>query len=712
MKRSTFVATSAAAGGALVLGFEFTPSGRLGSIAGAATTRLAGFVTIAADETVTIVQPQAEMGQGVQTSIPMLVAEELDCDWARVHVESFPTIDKIYNNPAFGIMGTGGSSSVRGFFMPARKVGAQARAMLVAAAAQKFGVAASELRTQNGVVFHDGSSRKATYGELVAAASLLTPPADVTLKTPDKFTLIGKPVKRLDIRDKVTGRATFGIDVVVPGMLYAAIRQSPVFGGTVGQFDETNILKRPGVKKVVNLKNAVAVVADKFWHAKIALDALNITWIDGPNAALDDKKIAEALAAGLNDDAAAGVAKQVGDAVAALKTAAKVVSAEYHVPYLAHATMEPMTCTAHVTADSCEIWAPTQGPGPLQQVAARFTNLTPDKIKVHQTYLGGGFGRRFSMDFAIQAIMISQAAGAPVKLIWTREEDIQHDVYRPVSATRIKAGLDAAGNLVAWQQRIASPSISGMNPGFGPPQKVDSTSVEGSADKRYTIPNFLVDYVRKDFAVPIFYWRSVGNSQNGFFFESMLDEVAHAAGKDPYEFRRALVADKPRLLNVLEMTAKLGNWGKPMPKGSGRGIALCESFGSMVGEVAEVSVGKDNALRVHRVAVVVDCGTAVNPDTVTAQMQSAVNFGLTAALFGEINIAKGRVTQHNFYDYQMVRLANAPHIDVEIVKSTAPPTGVGEPGTPPIAPAVANAIFAATGKRIRTLPLVKAGFTA
>ena len=712
MKRSTFVATGAAAGGALVLGFEFVPSGRIASFADAATTRLVGFVTIASDETITIVQPQAEMGQGVQTSIPMLVAEELDCDWSRVRVESFPAIDKIYNNPAFGIMGTGGSSSVRGWFMPARKVGAQARAMLVAAAAQKFGVAASELRTQNGVVHHDASSRKATYGELAGAAAALTPPADVTLKTHDKFTLIGKPVKRLDIRDKVDGRAQFGIDVVVPGMLYAAIRQSPVFGGTVGHYDEANTLKRPGIKKVVNLKNAVAVVADRFWRAKSALDALNIGWSDGPNASLDDAKIAADLKAALDDDASAAVAKQVGDAAAALKGAAKVVSAEYHVPYLAHATMEPMNCTAHVTADSCEIWAPTQFPGPIVQVAQRFTNLTPDKIKIHQTYLGGGFGRRANMDFVIQAIMLSQAAGAPVKLIWTREEDIQHDVYRPVSTTHIKAGLDSTGNLVAWQQRIASPSIFGMNPGFGPPQKIDDSSVEGSADKRYSIPNFLVDYVRKDFAVPVFFWRSVGNSQNGFFFESMLDEVAHAAGKDPYEFRRALLKDTPKLLNVLEMTAKLGNWGKPLPKGSARGIALCESFGSTVGEVAEISVDKGNSLRVHRVAVVIDCGTVVNPDTVVAQMQGGVNFGLTAALFGAINIAKGRVEQHNFYDYQMVRLANAPHIDVEIVTSSGPPTGVGEPGTPPIAPAVANAIFAVTGKRIRTLPFVKAGFTA
>jgi len=708
MKRATFVTTTAAASGALVLGFEIPLTGRRAAVA--ATTRLQGFVSIAPDGTVTIVQPQSEMGQGVMTSIPMLVAEELDCDWSQVRVESFPAIAPIYNNPTFGIMGTGGSSSILGWYMPARKIGAQARAMLLAAAAQKFGVAASDLRTQKGVVYHDATSRKATYGELASAAAALAAPANVTLKTPDKFNLIGKPVKRVDIPDKVTGRAQFGIDVVVPGMLYAAIKQSPVFGGTVGHYDDRATLKRPGVRKVVNLKNAVAVVADRFWRAKSALDALDIAWIDGPGRALDDAKIGAALKAGFDEPAA--VAKAVGDAAGALKSAAKVIDAEYSVPYLAHATMEPMNCTAHVKADSCEIWAPTQFPGPMQQVASKLTNLSADKITIHQTYLGGGFGRRAAMDFPIQAILISQATGAPVKLIWTREEDIQHDVYRPTSTTRIKAGLDASGKLVAWQQRIVSPSIFGTNPGFGPPEKIDSSSVEGSADKRYAIANFTVDYVRKDFAVPVFFWRSVGNSQNGFFFESMLDEVAHAAAKDPFEFRRELVKGTPNLLNVLEKVASNSGWGKPLPKGYGRGIALHESFGSIVGEVAEVSVDAKNALRVHRVWVVVDCGTVVNPDTVEAQMQSAVNFGLSAALFGAITIANGHVAQHNFYDYQMVRLAQAPQIEVEIVKSSGPPTGVGEPGTPPIAPAVANAIFTITGKRVRTLPFVKAGFTA
>ncbi len=505
MKRANFVATTAAASGVFALGFELPLKPRLAEAAeGAPAIRLQGFVRIAPDETVTIVSPQAEMGQGVATSIPMLVAEELDCDWARVRIESFPTVDKIYNNPAFGTMGTGGSSSVRGWYLPARKVGGQARAMLVAAAAAKFGVPATDLRTQNGVVYHDASSRKATYGELASAAAALTAPTDVTLKTADKFTIIGKPLRRLDLRDKVTGRAGFGIDVVVPGMLFAAIKQSPVFGGGVGRYEESSILKRPGVKKVVNLKSGVAVVADRYWRAKSALDAMAITWQDGANAALDETAIATAIAAGFSETAL--VAKKVGDPDAALASAAKVGTAEYHVPYLAHAPMEPMNCTASVTADRCEIWAPTQAPGPVVGVAARLTNLAPDKVTVHMTYLGGGFGRRFAMDFVQQAILLSQAAGAPVKVIWSREEDVQHDVYRPRSSTRIKAGLDASGKLVAWQQRIVSPSIANASPNApNPPTKADSTSVEGSADKRYTIPNFIVDYVPKDFAVPVFF---------------------------------------------------------------------------------------------------------------------------------------------------------------------------------------------------------------
>jgi isoquinoline 1-oxidoreductase beta subunit len=707
MKRGTFVAATGA--GALVLGFD-VPGSTGSRIASASPERLAGWVRIDRDETITIVAPQSEMGQGVATSIPMLVAEELDADWAHVRHETFPEVAKLYNNPAFGMMGTGGSSSIKGFYLPARKVGAQARAVLIAAAAQRLGVPASELRTQTGSVYHDASKRSVTYGKLVELAATLPVPADVTLKSPAQFTTIGKPVKRLDIRDKVTGRAGFGIDIKVPGMRYAAIRHSPVFGGSVGHFDANSISHLPGVIKVVNLKTAVGVVADRYWHAKKAVDALQITWNDGAGAALDDAAISRALTAGFDEPA--DVAKQLGDADKALAGAAKTITAEYNVPYLAHAPMEPLNCTAHVTETSCEIWAPTQAPTIVQLTATAVTKLPPDKVTVHQTFLGGGFGRKFATDFIVQAIALSGAAKAPVKLIWTREEDVQHDLYRPVSATRISAGIDASGNLIAWKQRVVSPSIRAAAPElFGPAKGADPQSVEGSADKSYAIPNFLVDNVTKTFTVPVWFWRSVGNSQNGFFFESMLDEVAHAAGKDPVEFRKALLDGQPRMLAVLEKAAELGSWGKPLPKGSGRGVALHKSFESIVAEVAEVSVDKDNVLRVHRVACAIDCGTVVNPNTVVAQVQSAVNYGLTAALFGEISIAKGRVAQNNFYDYRIVKLAEAPHIDVAIVPSAEAPTGVGEPGLPPLAPAVGNAIFAATGKRVRRLPLVKAGFT-
>jgi isoquinoline 1-oxidoreductase beta subunit len=708
MKRGTFVATAGAAAGTFALGFDVVVPGH-GRMAAAGPERLAGWVRIAADETVTIVAPQSEMGQGVATSIPMLVAEELDCDWAHVRHESFPTVDKAYVNPAFGMMGTGGSATIRGFFMPARTLGAQARAMLIAAAAQQWGVPPTELRTKAGVVHHDASARSVTYGKLAALAATMPVPEKVTLKSAGDFTLIGKPVKRLDIHDKVTGRAVFGIDIKVPGMLFAAIRQSPVFGGTVAHVDSAQVAHMPGVHKVVDLKNAVAVVADRYWRAKKAVDALKITWNDGAGATVDDASIATALTAGFGETAE--VAKQTGDADKALSGVAKTISAEYRVPYLAHAPMEPLNCTAHVTATSCEIWAPTQSPTIVQLTAAGITKMPANKIVVHQTFLGGGFGRKFAADFVAQAVMVSQAAGAPVKLIWTREEDVQHDLYRPVSATRITAGLDAAGNLVAWKQRVVSPSIRAASPLLGPPKGADPSSVEGSADKSYAIPNFTVDYVMKNFSVPVWFWRSVGNSQNGFFFESMLDEVAHAAGKDPLEFRRSLLPGQARMLALLDKAAALGKWGTPLPAGHGRGLALHQAFGSIVAEVAEVSVSKDNALRIHRVACAIDCGTVVNPDTVVAQVQSAVNYGLTAALFGEISIQKGRVAQNNFYDYRILKLAEAPHIEVAIVDSSESPTGVGEPGLPPIAPAVANAIFAATGKRIRTLPLVKAGFT-
>ena len=711
MNRSSFLTASALAGGGLLLDFSLPMTARRAEAATAATP-IGAWIKISPDNIVAIYAPQSEMGQGVMTSLPMLVAEELDADWSRVIVDA-PQVDKAYNNPPFQTMATGGSSAIRGFFMPLRQAGAGARAMLVSAAATQWNVPASELRTEKSMVYHDASKRSASYGSLATAAAAIAPPTKVDLKPREAWTIIGKKIARVDTPAKVQGKAGFGIDVRVPGMVYAAIRHAPMFGSTIASIDATPIKAFKGPHHVLNLKTATVVVSDRYYRAKKAVEALKITYTGGDET-LNSAKIEAALRAGMNDKPV--IAASVGDAAGVLASASKVVSAEYHAPYLAHATMEPMNCTASVTKTSCEVWAPSQAPGPLAGLAAKMTGLPPSAIKIHTTFLGGGFGRRFNLDFAAEALQISMMIAKPVKLVWSREEDIQHDCFRPTSLTQLKGALDASGNLIAWQQRIVTPSIVVSNPQLGfpapPPDKPDSFSVEGCADKKYAIPNFTVSTVMKNFAVPVFFWRSVGNSQNGFFFESFMDEMAHAAGKDPVEFRRPLLAKEARHLNVLEMVAKLGDWGKALPKGYGRGIALHESFGSIVGEVAEVSVDTKKKIRVHRVSCVVDCGTYVNPDTVEAQMQSAMIYGLTAALYGEITIDKGRVAQNNFYDYPMVHLAEAPHMDVQIVQNTEIPGGVGEPGTPPLAPAVANALFAATGTRVRSLPLVRHGFTA
>jgi len=711
MNRSSFLTASALAGGGLLLDFTLPMTARRAEAATAATP-IGAWIKISPDNIVAIYAPQSEMGQGVMTSLPMLVAEELDADWSRVIVDA-PQVDKAYNNPPFQTMATGGSSAIRGFFMPLRQAGAGARAMLVSAAATQWNVPASELRTEKSMVYHDASKRSASYGSLATAAAAIAPPTKVDLKPREAWTIIGKKIARVDTPAKVQGKAGFGIDVRVPGMVYAAIRHAPMFGSTIASIDATPIKAFKGPHHILNLKTATVVVSDRYYRAKKAVEALKITYTGG-DATLNSAKIEAALRAGMNDKPV--IAASVGDAAGVLASASKVVSAEYHAPYLAHATMEPMNCTASVTKTSCEVWAPSQAPGPLAGLAAKMTGLPPSAIKIHTTFLGGGFGRRFNLDFAAEALQISMMIAKPVKVVWSREEDIQHDTFRPTSLTQLEGAIDASGNLIAWQQRIVTPSLLVSNPQLGfpppPPDKPDSFSVEGCADKKYAIPNFTVDTVMKNFTVPVFFWRSVGNSQNGFFFESFMDEMAHAAGKDPVEFRRPLLAKEARHLNVLEMVAKLGDWGKALPKGHGRGIALHESFGTIVGEVAEVSVDAKKKIRVHRLACVVDCGTYVNPDTVEAQMQGAMIYGLTAALYGEITIDKGRVAQNNFYDYPMVHLAEAPHMDVQIVQNTENPGGVGEPGTPPLAPAVANALFAATGTRVRSLPLVRHGFTA
>ena len=669
-----------------------------------------GWVHIGTDGMVTITVDKSEMGQGVNTSYPMLVAEELDADLALVRVGAAP------ENPAGWTrrMGTGGSSSVRSSYDTLRKAGATARGMLVAAAAQQWGVDASACRTEKGAVIHTATGRTLRYGALVSRAAALPAPSDPPLKNPAEFRILGTRVRRLDTPAKVNGTARFGIDTRVPGMLYASIERSPAFGGGVSRVDDSRARTMPGVKRVVQLaavksarsENAVAVVADSYWHALAARRALHIEWNDGPNGSLDSTAIRARLAQLAEK---AGIpARTEGDASAAMKSAAKTIEAVYEVPYLAHATMEPMNCTAHVRDDGCDVWAPTQGQSGTQQVAAEVAGLPPEQVRVHTTYLGGGFGRRSETDFVAEAVQLSRVMGAPVQVIDTREDDVRHDFYRPTTYNRFAAGFDAGGRVVAWTHRIVGASIA-TSKGRPPRDGIDGSLVEGAANVPYEIPGILVEQTIADLPIPLGYWRSVGSSHNAYLTECFVDEVARAAGKDPYEFRRALLANHPRHLGVLELAAEKAGWGKPLPAGRTRGIAVAESFGSYVAEVAEVSLDGNSVPRVHRVVCAVDCGPIVNPDTIEAQMQSGIVYGLTAALYGDITIDRGRVRQGNFNDYPMLRMKEMPAVEVYIVPSSEKQGGIGEPGTPPIAPAVCNAIFAATGKPVRRLPIVRDG---
>ena len=643
------------------------------------------------------------MGQGVDTSLPMLVAEELDADWKRVRVEHAPA-GEAYINPLFGIQGTGGSTSVRAAFKPLREAGAKARAMLVAAAASTWGVDAKGLRTENGTVIGP-SGKKLTYGALADKAATMPVPETVTLKEPKDWKLIGTSVPRVDLTSKVTGTAGFGIDATAPGMLTAVVARPPVFGGRVKSFDPAAAKASPGVKAVIQIGSGVAVVADTYWNAKKGRDALTVVWYEGALAKTSSESIRAQFASLANRPGV--TARKDGNAAAALAGGAKRIEAVYEVPYLAHACMEPMNTAAHVRSDGVTVWSPTQyqmgnGAG-VRGIASKLTGIPEDKVEVHTTYLGGGFGRRFELDFVIDAIEASKAIGAPVKVVYSREDDIQHDFYRPATYNKLAAALDAKGAPVAWTHRIVGPSISAR---FGPLKNgIDESSVEAAAEMPYAVPNVKVDWIRAEPGIPVGFWRSVGNSQNSFIVESFIDEVAHAAGKDPFEFRRALLEKHPRHKAVLELAAGKAGWGTPLPEGRARGIAVQESFGSYVAQVAEVSLSAEGKPKVHRIVCAVDCGTVVNPDTVEAQMESAIVFGLSAALSGEITIKDGRVVQHNFNDYPVLRMNEMPVVEVHIVKSTEPPGGVGEPGTPPAAPAVCNAIFALTGKRVRRLPI-------
>jgi isoquinoline 1-oxidoreductase beta subunit len=704
ISRRSFIRTSAAIGGGLLLGFHL-PAGRGAASAMAAQAgEVNAWIVIRPDDTVTIRIARSEMGQGSFTALAMLVAEELECDWSKVNAEYASVAEHLRRNRVYVAFSTGGSRSIRSSHEFLRQAGAAAREMLIAAAAQRWNAPASECRAANSVITHQRTGRALSFGAVAEDASRLAPPRSVTLKPPSEWRLIGRPTKRFDTRDKVLGKPVFGIDVRVPDMLHAAIRQCPVFGGTLKGYEESAIKGRKGVRQVVPLGNAVAVVAESWWQARQALEALPVTWDEGPNAQASSASILAFLRGGLTATDP-GVARNDGDVRAALARANKVIEAEYAVPFLSHATMEPMTCTAHVTADRVEVWAPTQNAEATLAAAAEAAGVPPSKVEVHVTFLGGGFGRRGFQDYTRQAVAIAKAVGKPVKLLWSREEDIQHDFYRPISVAKLSAGLDASGMPIAWQARVAGQSIMAAIAPNRIANGVDLHFLEGLHDMPYGVANVRVEYAMRNTHVPVGFWRSVNHTQNAFYKECFLDELAHAAGQDPYQYRRRLLSGKPKELNVLDTAAQKASWGAPLPAGVFRGIALHESYGSHCAEVAEVSVSATGQVRVHRVVCAIDSGHIVNPDTVQAQAEGSVVYGLTAALYGEITIKNGRVEQSNFGDYEMLLIDQMPTVEAYPVPTGGFWGGIGEPFTPPIVPAVCNAIFAATGKRVRSLPL-------
>jgi isoquinoline 1-oxidoreductase beta subunit len=708
MQRREFLKAGAALGGGLLISLyvpEFVPAARAADSA-VKPVALNAFVRIGSDESVTVISNHSEMGQGIYTSLPMLLNEELEADWARVRVESSP-VEAVYNHTVFGLMMTGGSTTTNSEYDRFRKMGAMARIMLITAAAQSWNVDPQTCHAAKGYVIHTPSGRRASYGSLADAASRIAPPKDIPLKDPKDFTLVGKPVRRLDTPSKTNGTAQFGLDVYIPGMLTAVVARAPVFGGKVISFNADAAKAIPGVVNVVQVPSGVAVIARGFWPAKLGREKLEINWDDGPGAAISTIAMRENFSALSKTPGA--VARKTGDTAAALASAAKTITAEYEVPYLAHCMMEPLNTVVDLHEDRCEIWTGTQFQTGDRAAAAKVAGLKPEQVTLHTTLLGGGFGRRANpaCDFVTEATEVAKAAKVPVKVVWTREDDIRGGWYRPMWYDHFTAGLDASGNPVAWTHTIVGQSImtGTMFEAYGVKDGIDSASVEGAADLLYGIPNLRVELHTPKNEVPVQWWRSVGHSHTGFSVEAFLDEVAHAGGKDPYQLRRTLLAGQPRMLAVLDLAAQKANWGSALPAGRARGIATHFSFDSYVAQVAEVSVEQDGTVHVHRVVAAVDCGQTVNPDTVQAQLEGGIIFGLTAALKTEITLQKGRVQQSNFNDYPMLRMFESPVIEVFIVPSSEHPTGVGEPGVPPVAPAVANAIFAATGKRVRRLPI-------
>lgn len=686
--RREFLKTSAVASAGLFVGFRFAGASEAAVAGAAADFAPNAYLKVGTDGAITIFADHVELGQGSGTALPMIVAEELDADWTRVRIERMPDDPSAWPRS----IRTVGSQAVRTSYAPLRKAGATAREMLAQAAAQNWNVPRAECRTEKGFVIHTPSGRRASYGELAEQAGALAQPANPPLKDPKDFRIIGTHVRRVDIPSKVDGSAQFGIDVRLPGMLYATVIRSPVFGGKVKSFDATAAKAVAGVKDVVQFQNGIAVLASDTWSALKGRKALTIEWDDAANAGLSSDGIRKQFTT-LAGTAGAVQNGQRGDVAAALQSAANAITVDYELPYAAHATMEPMNCTAHVRADGADVWVPTQGPTSSQTAAANIAGLPVKSVKLHVTMVGGGFGRRSRTDdFLDDAVRLSKMTGAPVKVMWTREDDMQHDWYRPFGIHRLSGAVGSDGMPVAWLHRIVSQNALG-----------GGDTVAGAADLPYAIPNFRVELNAQTVAVPVSPWRSVGHSQNGFVTEGFLDELAAAGKQDPVALRRKLLVNAPRHLAAMELAVSKSDWGKPMPKGSGRGIAVHAATGSYVAQIAEVTVA-NNVIRVNKVVCAVDCGVVISPDTVAAQMEGSVVYGLTCALKNEITIAGGKVEQDNFNDYPMLRMSETPHVDVYTVPSANAPGGIGEPGVPPIAAAVANAVFAATGKRLRKLP--------
>ncbi len=708
LSRRGFLQTAGIAAGGLLVGLV-GPAGYASeqSTAPPVATNINAYIKISSDDEISIVVPGAELGQSIYTGLPKIIAEEMEADWDRVVIR-LATADESYANPKKNRQSTGGSDAVVGYFDALRNVGAATREMLLTAAADQWQVPRAECRAELSRVYHDASDQSLSYGALADAAASVPVPADPPLKSRDQYTLLGNSLPRKDALPKVTGSAIFGADVRLPEQVFASIKTSPVFGGRVKSLQSEGVASRPGVFKVIELEDGVAVLAESFWEANSALQDIDVEFEFEENASWNSEKISTSLHDALDDETARSFPGAKGEAKSVIAAADDVFEATYEVPFLAHVCMEPMTATAQVTETSCQIWAPHQRQYEARVMAAELTGLPVENVSLQGTFCGGGFGRKWELDFVRQAVQLAQRAeGRPVTLVWSREQDVAHDFYRPAVASRTRGTLDDSGKLVALHARVAGPSVMTFQ---GRPLPIpDPIIVSGSISSAYDIPNTLMEYVETNTHIPIGFWRAVSLSHNGFIGESIIDELAHRAGRDPLEFRLQLLGDNVRARAVLEKAAKEANWGKTLGVNTGMGVAFTPGFGSLNAQIAEVTVDGDH-LKINRITCVHDCGFAIDPDTVRAQMESGVIDGLSAALFGKITIADGAVEQSNFHDYRFIRMAEVPEIDVHLISSDAPIGGVGEAGLPAAAPAVTNAIFAATGKRIRRLPIVDEGF--